>query len=425
MLKIPFVTSNRDLADSLVPLLGPEGSYRLEVFEEATSALEHLSVEMPELVFVNFSDALIDTRAFLSTLKTDPWLLHGGIVAFCATFEEAHRLEQSRGANIVAVLPYKDIALALPRVMTIIRSNRRILFQREIGADIVPNLSGSFQLENSFVEASCYVNLICNFLYNANRLTPEKRVHLNLALNELLINAIEHGNCGISYEEKTGWLERGLPINALVAEKCKDPAVAAKRVTFEYELGATSSRFRIADEGTGFDWRHLQDPSSANNRRKLHGRGVMVSRQVTRNLTYNEIGNDVRFEITYEEDEGDIKPGIFENIDPTRFRAGQIVFSEGETSDFLYYIVKGRYDIIVGGTTVSSLTPEDIFMGEMSFLLNNERSATVRAASDGTLIMVSKKQFVNALKRRPHYALFLCRLLAQRIQRSNRKSIGK
>ena len=53
----------------------------------------------------------------------------------------------------------------------------------------------------------------------------------------------------------------------------------------------------------------------------------------------------------------------------------------------------------------------------MSFLLHNRRSATVNATTDGTLIRIAKKDFVAAIKEKPHYALFLSRLLAQRLQR--------
>jgi len=92
---------------------------------------------------------------------------------------------------------------------------------------------------------------------------------------------------------------------------------------------------------------------------------------------------------------------------------------------FLYYIVKGQYEVIHNGTAVSVLSPDDVFMGEMSFLLNNRRSATVRAAATGKLIEISKKAFVEAIKRKPHYAVFLSRLLAQRIQRLNTASSNR
>jgi CRP-like cAMP-binding protein len=58
----------------------------------------------------------------------------------------------------------------------------------------------------------------------------------------------------------------------------------------------------------------------------------------------------------------------------------------------------------------------------MSFLLDNRRSATVVARTPGRLIRISKKEFVGAIRRKPHYALFLARLLAQRVQRANTAS---
>jgi CRP-like cAMP-binding protein len=53
----------------------------------------------------------------------------------------------------------------------------------------------------------------------------------------------------------------------------------------------------------------------------------------------------------------------------------------------------------------------------MSFLLNNRRSATVRAAQPGILVRISKQRFINALKERPQYGLFLARLLSRRLLR--------
>ena len=65
------------------------------------------------------------------------------------------------------------------------------------------------------------------------------------------------------------------------------------------------------------------------------------------------------------------------------------------------------------------LTPADIFMGEMSFLLNNRRSATVRAEGEGRLVKIPRKSFVAVIKNYPHYGLFLSKLLARKIARAN------
>jgi Cyclic nucleotide-binding domain/Histidine kinase-like ATPase domain len=240
---------------------------------------------------------------------------------------------------------------------------------------------------------------------------------VHVALTEMLTNGIEHGNCGITYDEKGAWLENGGAMSALIEQKCQNPAVRAKRVLFEYTITPTKSTFFIADEGPGFDWRKQQDAISSGNLQELHGRGIRMTRKYTKNFRYNDKGNEVHFEVDHANDCANTTPGLFDNIEPIAINAGTFVFREGEEGNFLYYIVKGRYDVIVKDTKVSTLTADDVFMGEMSFLLNNRRSATVRAATDGTLIRISKRDFVRAIKERPHYALFLSRLLAQRIQR--------
>ena len=97
------------------------------------------------------------------------------------------------------------------------------------------------------------------------------------------------------------------------------------------------------------------------------------------------------------------------------FQDGDIVFTQGEKSSYLYYIVSGQFEIIANSKQVSILTPEDIYLGEMSFLLDNRRSATVKSIGRGVLIKISKEAFINAIKERPHYGIFLARLLAQRL----------
>jgi hypothetical protein len=245
-----------------------------------------------------------------------------------------------------------------------------------------------------------------------------------MSMYEMLVNAIEHGNCGISYDEKTAWLEKGKNIAELIGQKCKDPAIEGRRVTFEYAFLPDCARFSIGDEGKGFDWRGFVDTECKTDVYELHGRGIFMTKGFSRNLRYNDAGNEVNFEIVYRQDVSAATPGLFKSLQSRDVESGQVVFNDGEPGDYLYYIVKGQYDVIVNNRTVSSLSPDDIFMGEMSFLLNNRRSATVKAKTPGTLIQISKKEFVEAIRRKPQYALFLSRLLAQRIQRLNEKAFA-
>ncbi|MSQ95263.1 MAG: cyclic nucleotide-binding domain-containing protein [Gemmataceae bacterium] len=384
-------------------------------------ALEFLNFEVPDLAFINFSDPAIDGFALLECILKDPWLLNASIVAFCNDYDTSERVEKTPGTNLIASLAEDDVEKYLAKILGIIVKNQRILFQRGIGFDLVQALSASYQLHNDTIEANCYANMLCNFLYNANKIDSSGKMQISIAMTEMLINGIEHGNCGVTYAEKSAWLEDGNMMRDLIAKKCDDPAVRDKRVLFEYTIAPTNSTFLVADEGPGFDWRGLKDPAQTENVYALHGRGIKMTRKYTKNLTYNDKGNAVTFEIEHLADCANAQPALFEHIAPLVIRPGDIVFKEGEAGDFLYYVAKGRYDVIVKGEVFSALSADDILMGEMAFLLGNRRTATVRATTDGALIQMSKKDFVLAIKENPHYGLFLAWLLAERLQRRHPK----
>ena len=69
----------------------------------------------------------------------------------------------------------------------------------------------------------------------------------------------------------------------------------------------------------------------------------------------------------------------------------------------------------VEGKQVATITPADILMGEMSFLLQEHRSADVVANTPGKLIKISSVALINSIKNQPYYGLFLAKLLAQRL----------
>ena len=384
------------------------------------SAMEYLSIEMPELVLIDFSDENINIEDLANEIRKDPWLLNSGIIGLTSHPRELRKSDRLSGLNIIALIHLGMLEQQLPGVIRIICHNRRILSQRFIGADLGSNISISFQIHNDPLEAYCFTNLICNFLYNLNKIDANGKDALNIVLVELLINAIEHGNCGITYEEKSKWLEGGGDIFQLIQSKCINPTVAGRKVLLDYTIFKSHTTFNIQDEGEGFDWRETyQETAKSQKVMDLHGRGILISSGITSNLTFNEKGNGVSFDFHHQEGISNVTPALFKNLQTVEIKKDDLIFQEGEFCNYLYYIVRGHYEVYVGSTPVSVLTPDDIFIGEMSFLLNNKRSATVKAITDGCLIRISKRDFVEGIREKPHYSLFLSKLLAKRIERIN------
>ena len=118
---------------------------------------------------------------------------------------------------------------------------------------------------------------------------PSMVVH---GVSELLINAVEHGNLGISYEEKTVLIENG-ELDAEVERRLEMQEYREKVVTLEFERKENKIHFCIKDEGDGFDCSpYLQfEPDRAFD---THGRGIAMSKELSfDSLEYNGKGNEV------------------------------------------------------------------------------------------------------------------------------------
>ena len=86
-----------------------------------------------------------------------------------------------------------------------------------------------------------------------------------VAVTEAVNNAIQHGN---KYDPK-------------------------KMVNVTYEIDHDRISFVISDEGTGFDYYNLPDPTSPENLEKLTGRGVFLMKHLADQIIFSEEGKVV------------------------------------------------------------------------------------------------------------------------------------
>lgn len=118
---------------------------------------------------------------------------------------------------------------------------------------------------------------------------PEAAV---IGLMELLVNAVEHGNLGITYEEKTQLRTHALWETEVQRRLCM-PEYAARAAEVRFERVDGELRFTIRDRGNGFDWQRYFDidPVRAFD---THGRGILMARHFSfQSLEYRGCGNEV------------------------------------------------------------------------------------------------------------------------------------
>jgi serine/threonine-protein kinase RsbW len=67
-----------------------------------------------------------------------------------------------------------------------------------------------------------------------------------------------------------------------------------KDVILQYQITDKDIQFVITDNGPGFDYRNLPDPTKPENIEKTHGRGIFLMKHLADEVEFNDKGNEVK-----------------------------------------------------------------------------------------------------------------------------------
>ena len=111
-----------------------------------------------------------------------------------------------------------------------------------------------------------WINKLCD-LY---QISVEQYGNVLIAITEAVNNAIIHGNKNI----------------------------ANKKTDIEYNIDSQTITFTVFDEGTGFDFNDLPDPTSPENLEKPQGRGIFLMNHLADEVNFIENGNVVQLKFS-------------------------------------------------------------------------------------------------------------------------------
>ncbi|MEK9719685.1 MAG: ATP-binding protein, partial [Quisquiliibacterium sp.] len=117
------------------------------------------------------------------------------------------------------------------------------------------------------------------------------RKTVQLVVQELLFNAIEHGNLGIDYNAKGALLIAG-GLEDEIARRLADPDLGSRHVEVTYQLDGQRLSVTITDQGDGFAWDeylHISDERIFH----PHGRGLPMTHSLADELVFTGRGNIV------------------------------------------------------------------------------------------------------------------------------------
>jgi CRP-like cAMP-binding protein len=111
-------------------------------------------------------------------------------------------------------------------------------------------------------------------------------------------------------------------------------------------------------------------------------------------------------------------------------KAGEVLFSEGETCDYLAYIVSGSLEIkkqteFEGKKFILGIYGEGSIVGELCILDDAPRQVTASAKEDSTLIVLSRENFDKMLTQYPELGVKFLKGLLLAVSIRLRKSFDR
>ena len=226
------------------------------------------------------------SKGIVEHIKGDRRLATTPIVLLTPTQPTAGQLRDgaATGAYHFLVMPANhDTILAVVHA-ALVKSSFRNFLRRQMGTpaerpELLSNCEFSIRTLEEAGELAALIAQAC----------PNTEAAL-FGISELLVNGVEHGNLGLTYEEKSQ-----LALNdrwkSEIDRRCALPDNLTKRVRLSFQRTEDRITLRISDDGQGFAWRkYLElEPQRASD---PNGRGIALARLLSfSSLHYEGCGN--------------------------------------------------------------------------------------------------------------------------------------
>lgn len=263
--------------------------FQVTVCTDGLATWEHLQTASPgyDVILLDRVMPGLDGMELLRRIKSAPPLAHTPVIMETAQGDQdSIREGLAEGAYYYLTKPFQpEVLLAV--VNAALQQSREfremVESVRRAERPLVLLQNGSFRYRD--LEEG---RLLANYLAHACP-EPEKVIH---GLQELLVNAVEHGNLGISYADKGALLLAGT-WQEEIQRRLQMDEYRDRHVEVHFRREPESLHFTIQDQGNGFDWKSYLafTPERAFD---LHGRGIAMAGKLSFDrLEFQGNGNTV------------------------------------------------------------------------------------------------------------------------------------
>lgn len=117
-------------------------------------------------------------------------------------------------------------------------------------------------------------------------------------------------------------------------------------------------------------------------------------------------------------------------LDILPFPAGSTIFKEGDPGNFMGFVISGKLEVkkkteLKGREVVLAILSKGSFVGELSLIDGQPRSANVTAAKDSVLLILQKSSFDSFLESHPHMGIQILKGINRILSIRLRKSVDR
>jgi len=179
--------------------------------------------------------------------------------------------------------------------LTSIFANGRIMESDFITNSWLLNETSNYIMDNDISKVMVFCYRLTRNL--EGKIPSNDILFMQVALHEIIVNAIEHGNLEITYEKKTEFKQRRSNYWEIILRETNENHLKYRKIFLNYSLEKDRVTYTVRDEGKGFDWKkyiHNIDFDGKNEMVKsFHGLGLLMVKNSFDEIHFNDRGNEV------------------------------------------------------------------------------------------------------------------------------------
>ncbi len=268
-------------------LLAKRPELKVLFAENGRAALAQLQQQPPDLVLTDLHMPELDGLELVVEVRKKYPLVPIILMTAFGSEEIAIQALQKGAASYVPKRNLaEDLADTVENVLSLATANKN---QQRL-LECLTQTEEQFLLDNDHTLIAPLIGYLQENITRMDLCDEIGRIRVSIALQEALLNAMQHGNLEVSSELKEKD-EKGF--QTLLTQRRREKPYLTRRVYVTARESPAEAVYVIRDEGPGFDPSQLPDPTDPSNLDRVSGRGLLLIRTFMDKVHHNPAGNQI------------------------------------------------------------------------------------------------------------------------------------